>query len=231
MTMPGLTYADIAALLWFFACAGGYAFATRHGLLGRNGLVQAINEQRKSWMDNMAARDNRVVDVQILANLSRGNAFFASTAVFVTGALAALFGSVVELQTLAAKFPFLRQTTVFMWQLKILFLMGIFIVSFFKFAWSFRLSHYTAILIGATPIAGKDNAEECRICAERAANVAGIVGHHANSGLRAYYFGIAGLGWFIHPSIFMLTTLWVVGVLYRREYRSRAFNLISSGSK
>lgn len=226
--MPGLTITDIAALAWFFLCVGGYGFATRYGMLSRGGLVRAINEQRKAWMTNMAERENRMVDVQVLANLSRGNAFFASTAVFVTGALAALFGTVEELHALATKFPFLRQTTVFMWQLKVLFLMSVFILAFFKFAWAFRLSHYTAILIGATPIATTRNKKQCLAHAERVAGVAGIVGHHSNVGLRYYYFGIAGLGWFIHPLVFMATTLWVVGVLYRREYRSRAFRIIKA---
>ncbi|MDH3581134.1 MAG: DUF599 family protein, partial [Hyphomicrobiales bacterium] len=87
--MPGLMITDVAALAWFVLCAGGYGLTTRYGMLANGGLVRAINEQRKLWMANMAARDNRVVDVQVVANLARGNAFFASTAVFVTGALAA----------------------------------------------------------------------------------------------------------------------------------------------
>lgn len=228
--MPGLTIADIAAVLWFFLLAGGYSWATNKGPLSKGGLVRAINQQRAEWMANMAARENRMVDIQVLANLSRGNAFFASTSVFVTGALAALFGNVEELQILATKFPFLRQTTVFMWQLKVLFLMGVFIFAFFKFAWAYRLSHYTGILIGATPIFSSRNKKRCREHAERAATLAGIVGRHANAGLRAYYFGIAGLGWFIHPVLFMLMMLCVIGVLYRREYRSRALATITGNS-
>ena len=226
MNLPGMTIADVAALAWFILLAGGYGWATSKGPLSRGGLVRGINKQRADWMANMAARENRMVDIQVLANLSQGNAFFASTSVFVTGALAALFGHVEELQSLATKFPFLRQTTVFMWQLKVLFLMGIFIFAFFKFAWAYRLSHYTGILIGATPIATNRNRKMCQDHAERAATLAGLVAWHSNAGLRAYYFGIATLGWFIHPTVFMLMMLWVVGVLYRREYRSRALATI-----
>ena len=189
--MSGVTILDIVAVAWFFLMTIGYAFATNKGFLSHGGIVQAINQRREEWMANMAMRDNRMVDIQVLANLARGNSFFASTSVLVTGALAALFGSVVELQLLAAKFPFLRQTTVFMWQMKTLFLMGIFIYAFFKFAWAYR---------------------------------------HANAGLRAYYFGIATLGWFIHPLVFMLTTLAVVLIVYRREYRSHALATISGTS-
>lgn len=225
--MPGLTNADIAALIWFFLLAAGYSYATSHGKLAQSGLVQAIDRRRMEWMSNMAVRENRMVDVQILANLSRGSAFFASTSVFVTGACAALFGNVEELHLLATKFPLLLQTTVFMWQFKVLFLMGIFIFAFFKFAWAYRLSHYTGILIGATPIANGRNKRICKDHAERAAVLAGILGRHANGGLRAYYFGIAALGWFIHPGVFMVTMAWVIAVLYRREYRSRALAAIA----
>jgi len=229
--MPGLTILDIVALIWFFLLAIGYSYATSHGRLAERGIVSAFDQLRTEWMANMAVRENRMLDIQVLANLSRGTAFFASTSVLVTGALAALFGQVEELQALAAKFPFLRLTTVFMWQLKVLFMMGIFIFAFFKFAWAYRLSNYTGILIGATPIPNGRNKRICLDHAERAAVLAGLVGRHANGGLRAHYFGIATLGWFIYPTVFMLTMLWVIGVLYRREYRSRARATIASTSK
>ncbi|MDA7946248.1 MAG: DUF599 domain-containing protein [Hyphomicrobiaceae bacterium] len=226
--MPGLTPFDVVAVAWFFLLTCGYGYATNKGSLSDSGLVRAINQRREEWMVNMAQRENRMVDVQVLANLARGNSFFASTSVLITGALAALFGSVEELQLLAAKFPFLRVTTVFMWQLKTLFLMGIFIYAFFKFAWAYRLAHYTGIMIGATPIATAKNKKQCADHAARAADLAGTVGRHANAGLRAYYFGIATLGWFIHPLVFMITILAVILVVYRREYRSRALAVISS---
>lgn len=225
--MSGLTVLDVVAVFWFFLLTCGYGYATNTGSLAGRGIVRAINQRREEWMSNMAQRDNRMVDIQVLANLARGNSFFASTSVLITGALAALFGSVEELQLLAAKFPFLRVTTVFMWQLKTLFLMGIFIYAFFKFAWAYRLSHYTGIMIGATPIPNSKNKKQCTEHAKRAADLAGGVGRHANAGLRAYYFGIATLGWFIHPIVFMITTLAVVLIVYRREYRSRALAVIS----
>ena len=41
-----------------------------------------------------------------------------------------------------------------------------------------------------------------------------------NYGLRAYYFGMATLAWFINPWFFMLVSTGVVVVLYRREFHS-----------
>ena len=63
--------------------------------------------------------------------------------------------------------------------------------------------------------------EEVERIAERTARIATSTGRHFNGGLRAYYFGLAALSWFIHPWLFVLLTAWVVWVIYRREFRSR----------
>ena len=44
-----------------------------------------------------------------------------------------------------------------------------------------------------------------------------------NGGLRAYYFALAALTWFIGPYPFMAATLWVVMILIRRQFVSRTF--------
>ena len=226
--MTDLTTADLIAIAWFFACVFGYSLATRYGPLANTGLVRATNMRRLDWMQNMARRENRMVDVQVIAALSRGNGFFASTAILVTGALAALFGVADHVQTILRDFPYLAPMTRAVWEIKVIFLMAIFIYAFFKFAWAFRLSHYTAIMVGATPIATEEVEQDCLDRAARAAQLAGIAGAHANAGLRAYYFGMAGLGWFIHPVVFVAAVTMVIIVLYRREYHSRALRIISA---
>lgn len=223
--MGGLTFADIAAFVWFLVLVGGYSWATRYGPLSRSGIVTAISAQRFEWMKGMADRENRMVDVQVLNNLSRGNGFFASTSVLVTGAFAALFGA-YDIQAMLERIPLLHASTPFVWQLKVLFEMSIFVFAFFKFAWAFRLSHYTAIMVGATPNPNRQNTKQRHAHAAETARLACLVGEHSNIGLRAYYFGLAGLGWFIHPAVFMLMTAFVVLVLYRREYHSRALKTI-----
>jgi uncharacterized membrane protein len=48
-------------------------------------------------------------------------------------------------------------------------------------------------------------------------------------GLRTYYFSLALLVWFIHPVAFMITTTWVVAVLYRREFHSKTLKALAAG--
>ena len=40
--------------------------------------MQRMHEYRRHWMSCMLARDNRMVDTQIIANLMRSASFFAS---------------------------------------------------------------------------------------------------------------------------------------------------------
>lgn len=43
-----------------------------------------------------------------------------------------------------------------------------------------------------------------------------------NQGLRAYYFSLAALGWFVNQWVFMPPTTLVMGLLYWRDYHSHA---------
>ena len=49
-----------------------------------------------------------------------------------------------------------------------------------------------------------------------------------NDGLRAYYFSFAAIGWFFSPLVFMVATLCVVYILYRREFRSEVLDVLNS---
>jgi uncharacterized membrane protein len=53
-----------------------------------------------------------------------------------------------------------------------------------------------------------------------AAAVANRAARHFNTGLRAYYFGLAALAWIIHPIALILASLLVLRELHRREFRS-----------
>ena len=44
-----------------------------------------MNGYRETWMRRMLAREQRMVDMQIMAALQNGTAFFASTSLFAIG--------------------------------------------------------------------------------------------------------------------------------------------------
>ena len=225
------TLLDACAFGFFLLSMVGYTF-----LIGspwaatHDSLVGVVQRQRVLWLRNMGRRDNRNLDVLLLSSLSQGNAFFASTTAIAIGGVAALLGSGEHAQQILERLPLVAPSPAALWECKMLLIMAIFIFAFFKFAWAFRLSHYCSIMIGATPILTADNGPKCDDHADRTAAVVGLAGDHANSGLRAFYYAFAVLAWFFSPLAFILATLWVAGILVRRDFFSRSRRLIAGDS-
>ncbi|MEE4463530.1 DUF599 family protein, partial [Azotobacter chroococcum] len=80
----------------------------------------------------------------------------------------------------------------------------------------------------AAPMVGERHVteQERKAFAERVARVISLAANQFNFGLRAYYFGLAMLAWFINPWVFMLLTAGVVIVLYRREFHSEVLEVM-----
>jgi uncharacterized membrane protein len=58
------------------------------------------------------------------------------------------------------------------------------------------------------------------------ARITSYAGVNFNNGLRAYYFALAAMTWFLHPWLMMAATGWVVLVLYHREFSSRTLQAL-----
>jgi uncharacterized membrane protein len=211
--------ADLIAPAWFFVCWVGYTLLADRAH-GRPSLMHSMEAYRRLWMRRMLERDNRIVDSQIIGNLMRSASFFASTTLIIIGGLLAALGRSDQAIALLNELPVAVKTSPLLWDLKILLLVILFVYAFFKFTWAFRHYNYCLILIGAVAAPDKVTGDAERIAA-RTAEIASSTARHFNGGMRAYYFGLAALSWFVHPWLFMLATAWVVAVLYRREFRSR----------
>jgi uncharacterized membrane protein len=101
-------------------------------------------------------------------------------------------------------------------EVRLLVLIGIFVFAFFKFTWSLRqFTHADAVRFGADA-GGEGCAGPGRFRAGIDAGAMMVTHGFAsfNRGLRAYFFGLAALAWFIQPWAFVLATSWVVAVLY-----------------
>lgn len=119
--------------------------------------------------------------------------------------------------------PFAEKTDRLSWEIKLGLLAVIFVYAFFKFTWSMRQFNYTALLICATP---PPEDPDCAAAARRAARMGDLAVKHFNDGIRAYYFGLAALTWFVHPWAFVVASSWVVLVLWRREFRSNTLSAL-----
>jgi uncharacterized membrane protein len=225
MRLP-LGLLDWTALGWFLSWWIAYViFADRHARKAPS-LVSRMGIFRRSWMEAVATREVRIGDVSILANLSNGATFFASTTLLILGGLLALLGTTDKVASVMAELPFTRVGSETLWEIKVLLLVAIFVFSFFKFTWSLRLYHFCSVMIGAAPPvdAGKD--EHARFV-ERATRTATIAAESFNNALRGYYFALAAMTWFLNPWVWMMATSWVVLVLYHREFQSEALRSLA----
>ena len=102
---------------------------------------------------------------------------------------------------------------------KALILMLVFVYAFFKFTWSAWQYNVLSILVGGMPALGSDIDKRVRYV-NAAGQVAALAGESYNNGVRAYYFAIPLITWFMSPLVFLVATLIVTFVLYRREFSS-----------
>jgi uncharacterized membrane protein len=212
------TNADLIAGLWFLVAWVGYGLAIEHTPLARYSLNSRMDAYRFVWMRQMIARDLRIVDTTIMGGLQNGTAFFASTSLIALGgALSFLRASEETLQVFAG-LPFATTTDRMVWETKLIGLAVIFAYAFFKFAWSYRLMNYAAILIGATPTAPDPDDPKALAMAGRAAAMNTVAGAHFNRGQRAFFFALGYLGWFVSPYVCIGTTAGVLIVMATRQF-------------
>jgi uncharacterized membrane protein len=221
LTEFNITALDLFAVAFLVAVWVGYvAFAARHGRRVPS-LHSRMDVFRREWMVRMIERDNRMVDVNIMRNLTRSSQFFASTTMLILGALIALTGYVQQALDVVSGLPFTVKGTARLIEMKILLLVVIFVYAFFKFTWAIRQLGFCSTLVGAAPKQPKDDPEQFAPVINRLARITSYAGVNFNNGLRAYYFGMAALSWFLHPWLMIAATAWVGYILYHREFASK----------
>jgi uncharacterized membrane protein len=109
---------------------------------------------------------------------------------------------------------------------KLFLMIGIFIFAYFKFTWALRQYNFLSILIGGAP-PSTSAADVLEHHAQKHAVINTLAGDEFNRGIRAYYFGFAALGWFVHPGLFVAMSLAILIVLYRRDFRSATLLALS----
>lgn len=218
---------DYVALLWFLSLWIGYTYFSKKRSRTTLCLASQLRTKRNQWMLQMLLRENRIADVSIIAALERNIAFFASSSLLI---LAGLLTAVLSADKLSIMFqhllPHLNLSPTLI-QMKACLMIYIYVFAFFQFTWSLRQYGFAGVLVGAAPNGQMIPQDQLQTYANRTAKVIDQAGHSFNYGLRAIYFSIATLAWFIHSGLFMASTILVVAVLYHREYHSKVLKALS----
>ena len=220
--MAAFTLPDLLAFAWFVGVWIGYSLLIEKSAKGRQGLNAIMNGYRDEWMERLIARDMRMVDAQVTAALQNGTAFFASTSLIAIGGALTLLRSTEQILPVMSLLPYNARPTPELWELKMLGLTVIFVYAFFKFAWSYRLFNYFAIMVGAAPPPAEKDTADAQAFAHRAGRLCADAGRHFNRGQRAFFFALGYLGWFLGPIPFALSTAAIVVVMWRRQFNSEA---------
>lgn len=223
-----LSPSDMIALGVFLAAFFLYGLIADHSGLQRYSISNAMDRQRRNWMQQARHRELRMLDSNVLQILMNGISIFASTNIFVIGGLIAGIAYNEQLSEAFSRVPFAVQISPALWSMKLALLLGVFVYAFFKFAWAIRLANYCAIMVGALPSHKEPESLAAEAQTEAAAKLSALCAYHFNRGLRANFFGLAALGWFFSPTLFIVGTVASVLILIRREFFSGALKAVNT---
>lgn len=216
--MPIFTTLDWIAVAWFALNWAAYSWLVDFSPWRERTLSAAMNAQRRCWMETMRARENRIVDAQIVAGLQNGAAFFASASLLAIGAAFALLTTSEQVLAVVDDLPISMSPSRAAWEAKALGLLAIYAYAFFKFGWSVRLFNYLSILIGATPPPAAQDPDAARAAIDRATHLSVEAGRHFTRGQRALFFSVAFLGWFASAWLLLAITPIILVALWRRQF-------------
>jgi uncharacterized membrane protein len=197
---------DILAVGFFVLEWTVYAITLEHTAYGRDSLSARMNVYREVWVRRLLDREARMVDMQIMGSLQNGTAFFASTSLIAIGGALALLRATNEALAVLGALPIDITPSPALWEIKCVGLILIFVYAFFKFAWSYRLFNYVAILLGAMPPVQQRDTPEAEAHVMRTTRLFEAAGRHFNRGQRAFFFALGYLGWFVSPWVLFVTT-------------------------
>ena len=221
-------WVDITAVAFFALEWLVYAITLEHSAYGRDSLSDRMHVYREVWVRNLLHREARMVDMQVMASLQNGTAFFASSSLIALGGGLALLRSTNDAAAVFGALPIDLTQSPALWEIKCVGLILIFIYTFFKFAWSYRLFNYVAILFGAMPPAAQRDTPEAEAHVMRTTRLFETAGRHFNRGQRGFFFALGYLGWFVSPWVLFVTTAAVVIVTWRRQFASAAWRAMGS---
>ncbi|WP_354058980.1 DUF599 domain-containing protein [Devosia sp. 2618] len=191
----------------------------------RPSLSVIMNMQRRRWVANAALRESPF-DAILSGNIMGSVSFLASTAVLLILAIFAVFGQVPALMAALDSLSLERTYTVLDVQLHLVVMLTMFVLAFFAFTLSLRQFNHFCIMLGALDHASPTSPEE--IDAITAMNALGA--RNFNSGIRAYYFSVATVAWFVAEWLPIVTCLLTIMILAHREFFSSSHRTAASAA-
>jgi len=211
-------FASVLPLIVLFA----YGPVTHLVGVRRPSLSQLMDEHRRDWVTHALHRETPL-DAILSGNLMNAVSFFASTTALLILALFTVIGQLPEFAPALATITFGMDYAPADLQIHNVAMLVLFVSAFLSFTLSLRQFNHFCILLGAADRTRDPLIDEVRIIAR----VNALAAQSFNSGIRAYYFAIPMLGWFVSGWLAIVLTLGTLFFLIHREYFSEARWLIA----
>jgi uncharacterized membrane protein len=202
-------FATIFPLICWFAYNNGMPLLERRF----TSLTGIMALQRRRWVANAVRRDSPF-DAILAGNLMGSVSFLASTAALLVLATFAAFGQVNTIAATLGTLSIEKPPTTTEIELHFVVLLVLFVLGFFAFTLSLRQFNHFCILLGAVDH-GRETSE-AEIIAIAKLNT--LAAQNFNNGIRALYFAVGMIAWFVSSWIAILVTLATVAFLLHREF-------------
>lgn len=178
--------------------------------------------QRFRWVANAVKRDTPF-DAILTGNIMNSVSFFASSSVLLILAMFAIFGQLNELLPALRTVQVSGAYSMGEYQLHLIIMLVMVVLAFLSFTLSLRQFNHFCILLGAADHSETADPEETEAMAQLNAQGA----RYFNNGIRAYYFSIANVGWFISAEIGIALAILTFIFILHREFMSKSHHAIS----
>jgi len=209
--------------LFPIACWLAYNFAVPLVERTRPSLSVIMSLQRRRWVANATRRESPL-DAILSANLMQSVSLLASTSMLIVLAIFAGFGAVPQLMDTLNSLGLGHQVTPQAMQVQLLVLVTIFASSFFAFTLSLRQFNHFCIMIGAIVHDQPSTEEEI----DAIAMLNSLAAKNFNNGIRAYYFAVPAVSWFVSPLLAIVVTVITTLFIVHREFFSSAHRISAS---
>jgi uncharacterized membrane protein len=210
------------ASLFPIACWLAYNYGVPFVERRRPSLSVIMSMQRRRWVANATRRESPM-DAILSGNLMQAVSLLASTSALIVLAIFAAIGQVGALVTTLEGLGFEHLTAAAV-QLHLLVLLAIFVLSFFSFTLSLRQFNHFCIMIGAIVHDVPATEEEI----DGIAMLNSLAAKNFNNGIRAYYFAVPAVAWFLSPLLAIGITVVTTGFIIHREFFSSAHRIAAS---
>jgi uncharacterized membrane protein len=210
---------DIAALAVFLTAWLFYQPMLKR-LSRRGGMINTdMTVLRARWMANMAARENRFIDSQLMGHVLNSASFFASANLIVIAAAAGALFKSPDTYSAVAHLPVTETGPRWLFEAKLALIVAALARGLLDLIWAIRQMNYTLAAIGAAPPAAAAPALT-RAYGEAAAQVLNPALTSFNNGVRGYYFALSAAAWLLGPWAMIAAVAGAVALLFWRQSAS-----------